>query len=998
MAIAAASAQPLPKESEFNRFTTRDGLPDNNIICLLQDQQGFLWVGTEAGLACFDGVHFTNYYKGSDRLHSLPSNYIVQMAMLPTGHIAIATKFGLSLLDPVHRTFKSADVPFEPGMEFMQNAIGSLELTSRGEIVAGNNIGIAVFDQQLNLLYQYTHFTKDDLDIKQMGFAQDLLPLSNGDVLIRGWNGLWRYKADGRKVEQQDARALGETDWKILASAGLQDVSLTRPYFPDTIWVHNYRTGVLGKTALSDTLKYEFHWRTTLRFANDTLLGFAGCNNGFRTALCDPKTLLLKFSSNRIFEQIHFNQFLYDREGRWWLASENGLFGQSFSKKLFRFRELPAFTGEDGIPQYLTGMTKMGNRFYIAQLTRILVLDESLRWLKTIDLPKEYLQIVGICNWQPGIVEGWCINGWKRLHVAEDRKNGGRWEAAGPPLYVQSQLMARSGEIWTGNYKGVLRYDPATGQQTHFDGEKEEGGFPRQGALRIVETDSGYLWMCGINGFVRWNPFSQTFDRRYQKAPGTEGQEGYYNTMACAGGETLLFSLWNNGLWTWSGGTEPARKLLPGTPSLETVFEIITDASPQHFWLMSKSGISYLDLPRLQQHKFSYPDGLPDETTMIDMFVDEAADSVYVCYKNGIAVGSRSALGFSESAGPVFITDVRQLSTGRLLTTAAERRLSQPGNDLFVAFSSPDFERGRLVRYAYRLNGGNWQDLGASKSVRLVNLAHGAYQLEAKSISPDGVSSQPACLDFSVQPLFYQTWWFVLLLAGAAALSVYGYVRWRLAQLRKMEALRQSIAADLHDEVGASLTSIQILSQLAGHPDPARSGEALGKLPEQVRRTSAALREIVWNINPRNDELDLLTGQLARQAGEVFEQAGIQYTVESDEFGAGALLHPTARQHLVRIFREALNNLVKHSGASRASVVFKKEKNSLLLRLRDDGKGFDPANVRRGNGLDNMRQRAEASGGSLALESRPGQGTEITLTLSFKQKNRWWWIWAGRMP
>ena len=990
MALAVVSGQSLPKESEFNRYTTRDGLPDNNILCLLQDRQGFLWAGTEAGLSCFDGVHFTNFYKGDNRLHSLPSNYIVNMVMLPSGNIVIATKFGLALLDPARRTFKSTMVPFEPGMEFIQNAIGSLELTSRGEIVAGNSAGIAVFDQELNLLYQYTHFTRDDLDKKQMGFAHDLLPLSNGDVIIKGWNGLWRYHSDRRKVDAQDARALGETDWQIVASAGKPDVSLTRPYFPDTLWARNYRTGALGKTILSDSIKYELHWRTTLRFVNDTLLGFAGCNNGIRSARFDPKTLSLKFSPDRIFDKVHFNQFLFDREGRWWLASENGLFGQSFSKKLFRFREVPVLTGKDGIPQNLTGITRMGNRFYVAQLTRILVFDGSLRWLKTIDLPKEYEQIVGIYNCQPGILEVWCNYGWKRLHVAEGSKNGGCWEPVGPPLFVRSQRMTRRREIWTGNRQGVLRYDTLTGRQTHFDGEKEEGGFPRQGALRIAETDSGYLWMCGTNGFVRWNPFSETFDRRYLKPPGTEGQEGFPCSMAGAGGETLLFSLWNNGLWTWGGGKEPARKLLPGNPSLETVFEIIPDASPQHFWLLSKSGVSYLDLPRFKLQKFSYPDGLPDETTMIDFYVDKAADSVYVCYQNGIAVGSRGALGFSENAVPVFITEVRQLSTGKLLTGVTDLRLPQPGNDLFISFGSPDFERGRLVTYAYRLNGGQWQDLGGNKSVRLANLAQGAYQFEVKSISSDGVSSPPARFSFSVKPRFYQTWWFVALMAAAVSLAFYGYFRWRLQQLRKMEALRQSIAADLHDEVGASLTSIQILSQLVRHPDPGRSGEALEKLPEQVRRTSAALREIVWNINPKNDDLDLLTGQLARQAGEVFEQAGIQYTVESDEFGAGAMLHPTARQHLVRIFREALNNLVKHSGAGRASLVFKNEKNALMMRLRDDGKGFDPGTVLRGNGLDNMRQRAEAADGKLELESRKGQGTEIILQLPLRNKKRWY--------
>jgi signal transduction histidine kinase len=127
-----------------------------------------------------------------------------------------------------------------------------------------------------------------------------------------------------------------------------------------------------------------------------------------------------------------------------------------------------------------------------------------------------------------------------------------------------------------------------------------------------------------------------------------------------------------------------------------------------------------------------------------------------------------------------------------------------------------------------------------------------------------------------------------------------------------------------------------------------------------------------------------------RHAGEVLEKSDIQYSVQTDDFPEGATLDPVTRQHFTRIFKEVLSNLVRHSGAGRAAVFFKKENQHLVMLVRDDGKGFDVERVRRGNGLDNMERRASAIGGRLSLRSNPGDGTEIALELPLRLKKGWW--------
>jgi ligand-binding sensor domain-containing protein/two-component sensor histidine kinase len=989
--VAEGWAQPLPPEAHFNRYTIQDGLPGNYIKGILQDDQGFLWIATDAGLSCFDGVHFTNYFKGDDLQRSLPSNSISKLAKLSNGQIFIATRFGVSLLDPVSRTFKSMRIPYEPGMEYEQNAIKSLILTNQGHIVTGSNAGICVFDEGLNIVFHYSHFKKENLDKNLMGFALDMVSLASGDILINGWQGAWRFDAAARKLEEQDSTHYSERFAEWAHAAGKKGTSIVWKDFPDTLFVNDFQSNKNGMTLVPKEIRKELSWGSKLEFVNDTLMGFAGANGGFRLAVCHPATLRVNFYERQIFKDPIFNAFLLDREGRWWLASEDGLFGQSFSKGAFHFIPLQIGQEGEGENNYISALTKAGDYFYIGANNRLLVMDSQLRLLNNIAVPPQIGNIHKLYSWQSGILDIGGNFAWARLQIPKKWDRPLQWKKIGKGEIANIfQLKDRHGDIWGGMFMGLARYNPSTGKEFYYATGQPDGEFPFMGAIHIIETDSGYLWMCGWPGLTRWNPFEQCFDRRYPRVPGTEGQEGRPTSLASNGGEEMLFNMGDNKLWHWFGDERPAREIKLSSYVLEQIIDILPDKKPHQFWFLLKTGIALFDVPTGKSRFYANHNELANETAITDFYLDPNSDSIYICYENGIVVTNRKNFHFSNQPVPIFITGIQQLSTGQMLGATSNLHLEQPGQDIAISFSSPDFERGGLLTYAYRLNDGKWQSLGPAKSVQLVNLSPGSYHFEVKSITPEGISSNPAVLDFGVKPRFYQTWWFVILLAAAFGLAVFGYFRWRLGQLRKMEAMRQSIATDLHDEVGASLTSIQILSQLASHPDPDRRREALEKLPEQVRHTSASLREIVWSINPKGGALDLLIGEMTRHAGEVFEKSDIEYTVQADAFPASAVLESAPRQHLVRIFKEILNNIAKHSRASRAAVHYKKEKNALTLVVRDNGQGFDPATVHRGNGLNNMQQRAAAVGGQLQLRSNPTDGTEIELRIPFKQQRNWW--------
>jgi signal transduction histidine kinase len=228
------------------------------------------------------------------------------------------------------------------------------------------------------------------------------------------------------------------------------------------------------------------------------------------------------------------------------------------------------------------------------------------------------------------------------------------------------------------------------------------------------------------------------------------------------------------------------------------------------------------------------------------------------------------------------------------------------------------------------------------------------------------------------------------LLAGLGLFLLLGYLFFNRYQLKKkleqqesLLAMRNHISQDLHDDIGASLSNINILNELARRnlSQPEKSAGYLSKASEDIQRISESLSDIVWNINPRYDQLDTLFVRMKRYAADMFDGKNIGSRFEFPETESGIQLSMTQRRDLYLIFKEAVNNLVKYSGATEALVKLTTDNHQLQLLITDNGKGFDRTSLRAGNGLHNMEQRAAAAGGSLFINSVPGEGTRVELQL-----------------
>ena len=224
----------------------------------------------------------------------------------------------------------------------------------------------------------------------------------------------------------------------------------------------------------------------------------------------------------------------------------------------------------------------------------------------------------------------------------------------------------------------------------------------------------------------------------------------------------------------------------------------------------------------------------------------------------------------------------------------------------------------------------------------------------------------------------------LLLVAAMAAIIL---VRLRRIQEKKrnmaLEAMRNNIAGDLHDDIGSTLSSIQIMSSLALNQSKEDSAlrQQLTLITDLADKVSGGIREIVWSVNPAHDKIQAVILQLRKLAADILGTKDIAVKFTEDLSQPKKELNPHKRKELIMIFKESLNNARKYSGTDRVDINIKQKPHELTVLIKDYGCGFDLEKVERGNGLNNLERRAEDMGAKLEIYSKPDKGTSISLKI-----------------
>jgi len=250
---------------------------------------------------------------------------------------------------------------------------------------------------------------------------------------------------------------------------------------------------------------------------------------------------------------------------------------------------------------------------------------------------------------------------------------------------------------------------------------------------------------------------------------------------------------------------------------------------------------------------------------------------------------------------------------------------------------------------------------------------------------------EPASVTFTLAPPVWQRWWFLALCASAGICALYTLHLSRVRRLLQLERIRTRIATDLHDDIGASLSQIAVVSEALSQ----RVGiehkfqEPLSQIAMDSREMVASMSDLVWSIDPRRDHLRDLVQRMRRFSGDMFTARNIQFHFSAPS--SDLLLSIEQRRHIFLIFKECVNNAVRHSACTEAAVGLTLGADTLVLQVRDNGRGLDLSQTGHGNGLSGMRARAESLGGQLEMASVGNGGTAITLRVPFNRlrTERW---------
>jgi signal transduction histidine kinase/streptogramin lyase len=404
------------------------------------------------------------------------------------------------------------------------------------------------------------------------------------------------------------------------------------------------------------------------------------------------------------------------------------------------------------------------------------------------------------------------------------------------------------------------------------------------------------------------------------------------------------------------------------------------------FWLITNRGISFYNNHLKSFRNFTAKDGatspeydwwgtfqLPDGR----MFFP-GLDGVTVIDPNKINIELPPILQITDLK-----VNEKSIQLKQSITESDAIELQPNQNSFSVDFVGIVFNHPTDVKLRYKLEGLDkaWINIKNPATTHFLNVPEGDYMLKIQSVSEKGKVYSEKKMRIYVAGPFWNTWWFKVLLLALLLALFYGFYRYRLNQILKLQAVRNGISSDLHDEIGTTLSGIGIMSTIAkqqiNKDNPVYP--LLERISDDTLSMGNAIDDIVWSINPNNDDVSNIVARMSRHAAELFDVKGINYQLKMPSKIDAIKLSMEQRRDVYLIFKESVSNLIKYANCENATIEVKIEDRHFMLLVMDDGVGFDTQRLTNRNGISNMKNRAKKLKGKLTVESELGNGTTVRL-------------------
>ncbi|HRZ36301.1 MAG TPA: two-component regulator propeller domain-containing protein [Candidatus Paceibacterota bacterium] len=1002
---------PSAQTWSHRRFTTEDGLPGNVVTAVLQARNGLLWVGTDEGLARFDGRQFLGFTKQNTPVLEAIGHRVCSLAEDADQAIWAGIRGGLLRIRDGQCVAFTNGLPQRYVLQAMPAGGGWLWL-------AGFKTEGPPGPCWLRRYHPESGITSGETVVP--GHPRQVVAVANG---------VWLATEQPQQIHFWDGRSaatavVGTVDYATaavrLGGGALLGEAAVR------IWERGHpRTNRWVEVRLGEG-RPTFHWYWDARWGRPFLSrwnGPAGAQTWLgvtfgRARLSGERLEVIEVADHPDDHEVAC--LCANREGGVWVGTEQD--GLHFVQE----RLVRVFTTQDGLSAN--------------EVRSVCATPDGGLWVATGK---------GLNRWRDG---QWAVqepNGRFRA-MACDRQGepwystaetgpSALWTGTEPSKrravglgldwkHPNSLRFARDGTLWlaceygltwlrperlTTDSRGVLVPQPASPEPAcgrYAVGQQ----FPTNMFLTgLVEDRDGTMWV----GSVAHGLFHVGQGRVDAFGP-KEGLPSNCCMPVHLDDSGALWIVAEGHLVRHRDGQFQSLDARAGLPE-DTLLDLIPD-DLGHFWISGKHGVHRVArreiedcfagrLGRVRSLTLGVRDGLltPECSSLHYPSMARTPDGhLWVATCNGLATFDPQRV--EREVKPLTVGIERVVANRRnapVATTATGTRCEvRPGSDgqVTVYFAAQTLLDADRVRFRHRLAGHDRDWLEDDLPLAYyANLPSGTYAFEVQAGNRHGLwNEQITSMPIRVLPYFWRTRAFQIE-AGVLVAVFAGVFQWRrsVAQ-RRLQALthqraladeKARIAADMHDELGATLTQIAILGEVGkGQATDAGCTRAtLEAISRAAREATSRMSDLVWATNPRHDTLDNLVAFLRQHAASRLESAGLEAQLDFPLEVAGHHVSATFRRNLLLVLKEALTNLVKYAAASAATVRLDLDGMRVGLRVEDNGRGFEPASRRgSGNGLGNMERRVRDLGGEFTCESTPGQGTRLVISVPLEPRSR----------
>jgi signal transduction histidine kinase/ligand-binding sensor domain-containing protein len=993
---AAPPVEAQPSEYIVDVWDIQDGLPHSTVTGIVQSPDGYLWCSTHDGVVRFDGVRFLRI--GPDDRANLMANHVLCVHVDRQNRLWVGTD-GAGLLRYTNGTFTGMLEHTRP----MTNSVFAITEDAAGTLWLGTRDGLARLDHG-----QTTWLTRGNGYANAPNIARSLAFDRDGGLWVTDSTSLKLWRDGGFTTVNVRAESKLQRLWAV----GHDGAGHTWAGSVDSkIW--QLRDGKWHSEEGIGALPYPdpviFREARSGDFWVGTRKGLFRRRHG-EWKMFGREDGLLSPDVRAIFE---------DREGNVWVGTSGGGLAR------FKHRLLTTYGARDGLTdERVQGLCEkpggglwvgLGRGGLFEREHGAFQRSEAARGLPT-DLP-----ITSLLTQPDGAL--WVGTFGNQLwRVA----NGAATLIDAVPSYrataesITALLTDRAGDLWVGTYLG-LRKVADKKLVPVLTGDR----YLRSHVTSILDAAGGGVWV-GYHGLglVRMHGDKAEWITRKEGLP-----TDFVRTLHEDRGGTLWIGT-AAGLCRRQEGVVHTFTRAQGLAD-DTISQILEDDA-ENLWLGSNQGIMRIrksDLDAVARGRSS----------SLEVFVCGRGEGMQSLECSGgfhpAGLKSRDGrLWFPTAKGlvmvdpsqmnretnptppPVYLEEVR--ADGRSVwqapvqggNPAAQPLVELPAGPqrLEFKYTALSFTSPERVRFKHRLVGFDsaWSDADGGRSAVYAKLGPGQYQFQVMACNHDGVWNEAgAAMAFTVPPFFWQTWWFNSLAAAAGFALLGGTVRYfekkklqrkleRLERQQAVERERARIARDIHDDLGASLTRITLLSQSMRDGENGDVNRDIDQVYSIARDLTRSMDEIVWAVNPQHDTLDSVVTYLGKFAQDFLRAASVRCRLDLPVQLPAWPITSEVRHGLFLAFKEALHNAVKHAGASEVRVRLVIDEGGFTLCVEDDGRGFDPAQAREatpngspdrittGHGLKNLQQRLQEIGGRCEIESRPATGTTVKFVIT----------------